>query len=266
MKNLKKIVMSVMMIMAVMGVSVFSTSMNTEAATAKKTVRVSTKKTTIKVGKKKTIKVRNTSKFTVKSSKKKIATVKKSGKKIVITAKKVGKANITVKSKGMKSVTVKVTVKKKTSSNGSSNNGSTSNKSSDSKKYNIVSVDSEKLAAAQKAAGRKINVKFSDSDKDYVDGNIVILSKNDSIKYKSFYFDDKGKIIHFTAEVTDYAERIAIAYSKKIESFGSFGDIPKVYADSYKSLKVVYKKDGFWCFDFHTTDGMTYFGEGLEID
>ncbi len=108
MKNLKRIISIVLCI----GLIFTSFGLNVRVQAAKKYVKTISVKKNVKITiplkkktKKKTIKVKvkvngNASKkFTVKSSKKKVATVKKKGNKIIVTAKKAGKTKITVKAK-----------------------------------------------------------------------------------------------------------------------------------------------------------------------
>lgn len=123
MKHLKKI-LSVVLIVAMAFATVCTTSVQPVFAAGKVSsikVKKAKKKMTMTVGQKKTFTVKvkakkKYSKFTVKSSKKKIVKVTKKGKKITLKALKAGKAKVTVKAKSnkKKKYVMTITVKKAT--------------------------------------------------------------------------------------------------------------------------------------------------------
>ncbi len=238
-------------IIIVTAISVIGTSSRSMVAASPKSIKVSAKKVTIIMGKKKTVKVKNAKNFTVKSSKKSIVMAKKKGSKVILKAKKTGNAKVTIKAPGKKSTKIRVKVK----------TTSTTNRAQKSnKKYNEVQVSTEKRAAAQKAAAGIVKVKFSDSDKDMVDGDTVVLSQNDSIKYVSFRNE-------YVLNISDYQERIALAYYNEIGSYGPFGKVPKWLTDIYKSLPNVRKerhgkKLFMYLFDLHDEESGIYL-EGI---
>ena len=123
MKHLKKI-LSVVLIVAMAFATVCTTSVQPVFAAGKVSsvkVKKAKKKMTMTVGQKKTFTVKvkakkKYSKFTVKSSKKKIVKVTKKGNKITLKALKAGKAKVTVKAKSnkKKKYVMTITVKKAT--------------------------------------------------------------------------------------------------------------------------------------------------------
>ena len=113
---MKKRVLAILLIIALLFSYAPETTLNVQAATHK--VKLSKKKVTMRVGKTKTIKLKNVkSKVKWKVIKgKKVVSIKKKGKyknKIKIKAKRIGSAKIRAKYKGKKFI-VRVKVKKKT--------------------------------------------------------------------------------------------------------------------------------------------------------